>query len=82
LAYWLQGNIVNKKIDARTACPAATGKHHCACYNEEVTAIATIQSLLKTEYPDFEIIFVDDGSKDKTFEVVTEAYGNHPLVRY
>jgi glycosyltransferase involved in cell wall biosynthesis len=39
-------------------------------YNEEVNAVATIQSLLKTEYPVFEIIFVDDGSKDKTFEVV------------
>jgi peptidoglycan-N-acetylglucosamine deacetylase len=50
-------------------------------YNEEVTAIKTIQSLLKTEYPVFEIIFVDDGSKDKTFELVNNAYGHHPLVR-
>jgi len=50
-------------------------------YNEEVTAIKTIQSLLKTEYPLFEIIFIDDGSKDKTFELVNDAYGNHPLVQ-
>ena len=50
-------------------------------YNEEVTAIKTIQSLLKTEYPLFEIIFVDDGSKDKTYELVNTAYGNHPLVK-
>jgi glycosyltransferase involved in cell wall biosynthesis len=50
-------------------------------YNEEVTALKTIDSLLKTEYPDFEIIFVDDGSKDSTFEVVYKAYDNHPLVR-
>jgi len=50
-------------------------------YNEEVTAIKTIQSLLKLEYPNFEIIFVDDGSKDKTFEIVNEAYGHHPSVR-
>jgi cellulose synthase/poly-beta-1,6-N-acetylglucosamine synthase-like glycosyltransferase/peptidoglycan/xylan/chitin deacetylase (PgdA/CDA1 family)/spore germination protein YaaH len=50
-------------------------------YNEEVTAIKTIQSLLKTDYPDFEIIFVDDGSKDKTFELVNTAYGTHPLVK-
>jgi cellulose synthase/poly-beta-1,6-N-acetylglucosamine synthase-like glycosyltransferase/peptidoglycan/xylan/chitin deacetylase (PgdA/CDA1 family)/spore germination protein YaaH len=49
-------------------------------YNEEVTAIKTIQSLLSLEYPNFEIIFVNDGSKDKTFEVVEAAYGNHPLV--
>lgn len=49
-------------------------------YNEEVTAIKTIESLLKTDYPLFEIIFIDDGSKDKTYEIVNGAYGNHPLV--
>jgi cellulose synthase/poly-beta-1,6-N-acetylglucosamine synthase-like glycosyltransferase/peptidoglycan/xylan/chitin deacetylase (PgdA/CDA1 family)/spore germination protein YaaH len=50
-------------------------------YNEEVTAIKTIESLLKLEYPLLEIIFVDDGSKDTTFAVVDAAYGNHPLVK-
>ncbi|HTD98378.1 MAG TPA: glycosyltransferase, partial [Mucilaginibacter sp.] len=50
-------------------------------YNEEVTAIKTIQSLLKIDYKHFEIIFVDDGSKDKTYELVNEAYGNHPQVK-
>jgi len=50
-------------------------------YNEEVTAIKTIQSLLKTDYPLFEIIFVDDGSKDKTYDLVHNAYGNHPLTK-
>jgi len=49
-------------------------------YNEEVTVIKTINSLLKTEYPNFEIIFVDDGSKDKTLEMVSFAYANNPLV--
>ncbi len=50
-------------------------------YNEEVTAIKTIESLLKTQYPNFEIIFIDDGSKDKTFEIVNNTYGNHPKVK-
>jgi poly-beta-1,6 N-acetyl-D-glucosamine synthase len=50
-------------------------------YNEEVTANKTIESLLKIDYPNFEIIFVNDGSKDKTFEVVNKAYGHHPLVK-
>jgi len=50
-------------------------------YNEEVTAANTIDSLLKLEYPNFEVIFVDDGSKDATYEVVKAAYANHPLVR-
>lgn len=50
-------------------------------YNEEITAIKTIESLLKLDYPVLEIIFVDDGSKDRTFAVVDAAYGNHPLVQ-
>jgi hypothetical protein len=50
-------------------------------YNEEVNAVATIQSLLKTDYPSFEIIFVDDGSKDKTFEVVESAYKGNPIIK-
>jgi cellulose synthase/poly-beta-1,6-N-acetylglucosamine synthase-like glycosyltransferase/peptidoglycan/xylan/chitin deacetylase (PgdA/CDA1 family)/spore germination protein YaaH len=50
-------------------------------YNEEVTAIKTIQSLIKLEYPQMEILFIDDGSTDRTFEVVSMAYQNHPMVR-
>ncbi|RYD93000.1 MAG: glycosyltransferase, partial [Sphingobacteriales bacterium] len=50
-------------------------------YNEEVNVVSTIESLLKLQYPDFDIIFVDDGSKDKTFEIVTAAYKDHPSVK-
>ncbi|SDD33084.1 glycosyltransferase [Pedobacter soli] len=50
-------------------------------YNEEVTAVHTINSLLKINYPDFELIFVDDGSKDKTFEIIDQHFGNHPQVK-
>jgi len=50
-------------------------------YNEEITAVHTINSLLKTTYPNFELIFVDDGSKDKTFEIINEAFANHRQVK-
>jgi peptidoglycan-N-acetylglucosamine deacetylase len=49
-------------------------------YNEEVTALKTIKSLLNTDYPLFEIIFIDDGSTDNTYNIVNAAYGNNPLV--
>ncbi|MFD2863164.1 glycosyltransferase [Mucilaginibacter antarcticus] len=49
-------------------------------FNEEVTALKTIESLLKTEYDNFEIIFIDDGSKDKTYDMVYAAYGDNPHV--
>lgn len=50
-------------------------------YNEEISAVNTINSLLKQHYPDFEIIFVDDGSKDRTFSVVNETFRDHPQVK-
>lgn len=49
-------------------------------YNEDVTALKTISSLLKINYPNFEIIFVDDGSKDKTYDIVNEAYADDKRV--
>jgi len=50
-------------------------------YNEEVTAPKTVENLLRIEYPDFEIVFVDDGSRDNTFKNIKELYGNHPKVK-
>lgn len=43
-------------------------------YNEEVNAVKTVQNLLLQDHPDFEIIFVDDGSKDDTYKRVIEAF--------
>src|SRR5262249_9950532 len=50
-------------------------------YNEEFVIEATIRSLLNSDYDNFEIIVVDDGSQDRTSEVVRECCGEDPLVR-
>ncbi|MCC6287359.1 MAG: glycosyltransferase [Chitinophagaceae bacterium] len=47
-------------------------------YNEEVNAVKTIENLLQQNYPDFDIIFIDDGSKDSTWQKVSDAFLNHP----
>ena len=41
-------------------------------YNEEKVITHTINGLLETKYPDKEIIFVDDGSTDKTLEIANQ----------
>ncbi len=38
-------------------------------YNEEKSIAKTIESILKSDYPDFEVIVVDDGSKDDTLRI-------------
>ena len=50
-------------------------------FNEVVTVTQTIQTILASEYPNFEIILVDDGSTDGTFERVDAAYHDQPHVK-
>lgn len=50
-------------------------------YNEEVNIVSSINNLLKCDYPFFEIIFIDDGSKDKTYEKVVEAFKHNDKVK-
>lgn len=43
-------------------------------YNEEVTVVETVKSLLALDYRLYEIIVVDDGSKDNTSKVLIDAF--------
>ena len=51
-----------------------------AAYNEAKVINKTIATLLSSDYPDLDILVVDDGSKDDTAGVVTAAYGSNPRV--
>ncbi len=43
-------------------------------YNEEKTIVESVRSLLALHYPDFEVIVVNDGSKDHTMNVLIQAF--------
>ena len=43
-------------------------------YNEEVTVVETVKSLLTLDYKLYEIIVVDDGSRDETSRKLIEAF--------
>lgn len=50
-------------------------------YNEEVNAVSSLHNLLRCDYPNFDIIFVNDGSKDDTLKRVLEGFSHHPKVK-
>ncbi len=50
-------------------------------YNEEITVVETVKSLLQLDYRLYEIIVVDDGSKDNTSLEVINAFSMHPVQR-
>lgn len=50
-------------------------------YNEEDVIEASLASLLELRYPHYEIIAVDDGSTDSTFERMRRFEGNHSGVQ-
>lgn len=43
-------------------------------YNEEKTIVAAIRSILALEYPSFEVIVIDDGSRDGTIAAIDAAF--------
>lgn len=43
-------------------------------YNESATCIESVNSLLKLNYPTAEVVFVNDGSKDNTLDVVIKEF--------
>jgi cellulose synthase/poly-beta-1,6-N-acetylglucosamine synthase-like glycosyltransferase/spore germination protein YaaH/peptidoglycan/xylan/chitin deacetylase (PgdA/CDA1 family) len=50
-------------------------------YNEEVNAVSSVESLLKCDYPNFEIIFVNDGSLDRTYQRISETFAGNDKVK-
>ena len=50
-------------------------------YNEEVNVVKSLQNLLLCDYSNFEIIFVDDGSKDNTYQIVNANFAQHPKIK-
>lgn len=52
-------------------------------YNEELTILDTVKSLCMLDYPEFEIIVIDDGSEDQTAKILIDELDltktDHPI---
>jgi cellulose synthase/poly-beta-1,6-N-acetylglucosamine synthase-like glycosyltransferase len=49
-----------------------------AAYDEETAIVSTVESLLGLDYPEFEVIAVNDGSEDETLGRLVEAFELEP----
>ena len=77
---WLQRRKTKKPVFSQSVVYSPKVSIIVPAYNEEITAPRTIENLLGCDYPEFEIIFVDDGSRDTTFSRVRAQYSENPLV--
>ena len=79
--------VKEKRLERRRNYPALTKDNapHVSiivpAYNEEVNCVRTVETLLREDYPSFDIIFVDDGSKDHTLERIHQAFDGNSRVR-
>ena len=51
------------------------------CYNESETAIETLTVACAVDYPDFEVIAVNDGSRDNTADILDRLAAELPRLR-
>ncbi len=79
--------IQEKRVERRRHYPVLTKDNAprvsiiVPAYNEEVNCVRTVETLLREDYPSFDIIFVDDGSKDHTLECIHQAFDGNSRVR-
>ena len=50
-------------------------------YNEEATIVDSLHSMLALRYPQFEVIVINDGSRDGTMAALIEGFQLHPVER-
>ena len=53
----------------------------CPAYNEEAGVVPSVNSLISLRYPEFQVVVVNDGSKDATLEKLIEAFRLKPSHR-
>lgn len=85
LARWgflLTASYIQLVRDSRTKFPTIHHWPHVSilipAYNEEPTIVPALSALKKLNYPHFDVAVIDDGSKDRTFELASEFAAQHP----
>ncbi|MDI1445553.1 glycosyltransferase [Polyangium sp. 6x1] len=80
---------IRRELTAELVRPAALSERDAflpvvsllvPAYNEEVTIVESLKSQLRLRYPAYEIVICNDGSKDRTVEVLLSSFPFVPAV--
>lgn len=75
IAHWRRERWrIGPTVAPRVACLVPT-------HNEARVIERTVRRLLASDYPDFEVVVIDDGSTDGTADVVRRAFAHEPRLR-
>ena len=87
--YWMAGGILfyltRERPSAAAQDPATDAWPPISilvpCYNEAANAEETLSAALAVDYPDFEVLAINDGSRDETAAVLDRLAGRQPKLR-
>jgi biofilm PGA synthesis N-glycosyltransferase PgaC len=88
--YWMAGGVLFYLTRERVMAPQSRPQpiEHwppisilVPCYNEADNAEETLSTAASVDYPDFEVIAINDGSRDNTAEVLDELVKRIPRLR-
>ena len=68
-------------ITASTANPQPLISVYMPTYNRSQMMQRAVNSVLAQDYPNVELLIVDDCSQDDTWQVLNDLYGQHPRIR-
>lgn len=84
---WMAGALIFQvfRIDRQRVAPSLPGEPLVSilipCHNEEESIEETIEGVMRQDYPDFEVIAIDDASTDRTGAVLSSLQERHPRLR-
>ena len=83
---WIAGGLwFYLKHERKQSVLPKPSEHGCSiiipCFNEEAQVRETIKFAMQTQYPDFEVIAVNDGSQDRTAEILDQLMLEYPKLR-
>jgi poly-beta-1,6-N-acetyl-D-glucosamine synthase len=80
--YYYHYEIKHGKVGDTPDLPSTPGVTFLVpCHNDQGIVAETIEHLMLQDYPDFEVIAINDGSKDGTGRILDELARRHPRLR-